>query len=272
MFPQVRRRTYLFQTRLVSTLLSFYYAKSKHFNSNEIMCATFLSAFRRYITLLLSILDMLEKNVFILDTASVHENLNNLTRLSERHVAIWKPLREVVKKSDLADIDAALPNATINVNAILSDLNTSLCRRKVECQNATVLYNFLSSKRAGKVFRYDPRASKYPSVSDISDLLARSLDVDLINRQLAFWRSEASWDFIWLKQILNHLSLILGEGGNLLDVASKIDFEDVSNVLGVPDLADGIVNILNDKTVDKLFDGYIYISITIISCTEYIEK
>ncbi|XP_067204074.1 uncharacterized protein ldd isoform X2 [Linepithema humile] len=208
-----------------------------------------------YISLLLSVLDMLEKNVFILDTASVHENINNLTKLSERHVAIWKPLREVVRKSDLADIEAALPNATINVNAILNDLNTSLCRTKVECHNATVLYNFLSSKRAGKVFRYDPKASKYPSVSDISDRLARSLDVDLINRQLAFWRSEASWDFIWLKQILNHLSLILGEGGNLLDVASKIDFEDVSNVLGVPDLADGIVNILYDKTVDKLFDG-----------------
>lgn len=226
----------------------------------------------RYITLLLNVLDMLEKNPFILDTATVHENINNLTRLAEEHVAIWKPLREVVKGSDLADIDAALPNASINVNAILSDLNTSLCRTKIECQNATVLYNFLSSKRASKVFRYDPKASKYPSVSDISDRLARSLDVDLINRQLAFWRSQASWDLTWLKQILNHLSLILGESGNLLDVASKIDFEDVSNVLGVPDLADGIVNILNDKTVDKLFDGYIYYLDYILLRAEYIKE
>ncbi|XP_072756384.1 uncharacterized protein Ldd isoform X2 [Anoplolepis gracilipes] len=208
-----------------------------------------------YISLLLSVLDMLEKNVFILDSATIHENINNLTRLAERHVSIWQPLRDVVKTSDLADIDVALPNATINVNAMLNDLNTSLCRTKIECQNATILYNFLSSKRAGKVFRYDPKASKYPSVTDISNQLARSLDIDLINRQQAFWRSQASWDLTWLKEILSHVSLILGEGGNLLDVASKIDFEDVSNILGVPDLADGIVNILNDKTVDKLFEG-----------------
>lgn len=206
---------------------------------------------------------MLEKNVFILDSATIHENLNNLTKLAERHVSIWKPLRDVVKKSDLADVDAALPNATINVNAILNDLNTSLCRTKIDCQNATVLYNVLSSKRASKVFRYDPRASKYPSVSDISSRLARSLDVDLINRQLSYWRGEAAWDLAWLKEIFVHLSSILGESGNLLDVASKVDLDDVTgSVLGVPDLAEGIVNILKDKTIDKLFDGYVYISIT----------
>lgn len=201
---------------------------------------------------------MLEKNVYILDSATIHESINNLTRLAEKHVPIWKPLRDVVKKSDLADIDAALPNATINVNAILSDLNTTLCRTKIDCQNATLLYNFLSSKRAAKVFRYDPKASKYPSVSDISNRLARSLDMDLISRQMSFWRTEASWNLSWLKEILIHLSSILGEGGNLLDVASAIDFEDVTSVLGVPDLVDGIANILKDKTVDKLFDGYIF--------------
>lgn len=211
---------------------------------------------------------MLQKNVFILDSATVHENINNLTRLSEKYVPIWQPLRDVVKKSNLANIDAALPNATINVNAMLNNLNTSLCRTKIDCQNATILYNFLSSKRAGKVFRYDPRASNYPSISDISNQLARSLDIDFINRQQAFWRSQASWDLIWLKEILGHLSLILGESGNLLDVASKIDFEDVSNVLGIPDLADGIVNILNDKTVDKLFDGYIYFDYIILYMIE----
>lgn len=204
---------------------------------------------------------MLEKNVYILDSASIHESINNLTRLAERHVPIWKPLRDVVKKSDIDDIDAALPNATINVNAILSNQNTSLCRTKVDCQNATVLYNFLSSKRAGKVFRYDPKASKYPSVSDISSRLSRSLDIDLINRQLSFWRTDASWNLFWLKEILSHLSSIFGEGGNLLDVASKIDLEDVTSVLGVPDLAEGIINLLQDKTIDKLFDGYIHISI-----------
>jgi len=68
---------------------------------------------------------------------------------------------------------------------------------------------------------------------------------------------EASWDLTWLKEILGHVSMILEEGGNLLDVASKIDFENASELLGVPDLADGIVSILNDKTVDKLFEGYV---------------
>ncbi|XP_020291877.1 uncharacterized protein LOC109858741 isoform X2 [Pseudomyrmex gracilis] len=208
-----------------------------------------------YVTFVLSILDMLQKNVFILDSATIHENINNLTRLADKHVPIWEPLSEVVKKSERANINAALPNATINVNAILSNLNTSLCRTKVDCQNATILYDFLSSKRAAKVFRYDPKASKYPSVYDISNQLARGLDIDLISRQQPFWRSQAAWELTWLKEILGHLSTILGESGNLLDVASKIDFEDVSNVLGVPDLADGIVNILNDHTIDKLFDG-----------------
>lgn len=209
----------------------------------------------RYITFVLSILDMLEKNVYILDSATIHENMNNLTRLAERHVPIWKPLRDVVKKSDLADIDAALPNATINVNAILSNVNTSLCRTKIDCQNATVLYSFLSSKRAAKIFRYDPKASNYPSVSDISSRLASSLDIDLISRQQSFWRTDASWNLFWLKEILTHLSSILEEGGSLLDIASKIDLEDVTSILGVPDLAEGIVNILKDKTVDKIFDG-----------------
>lgn len=198
---------------------------------------------------------MLQKNVFILDSATIHENINNLTRLAEKHVPIWEPLSEIVKNSERANINAALPNATINVNAMLSNLNISLCRTKTDCQNATILYDFLSSKKAGKVFRYDPKASKYLSVRDISNLLARSLDIDLIDRQQPFWRSQAAWELTWLKEILGHLSTILGESGNLLDVASKIDFEDVSNILGVPDLADGIVNILNDHTVDKLFDG-----------------
>ncbi|XP_019697173.1 ATP-binding cassette sub-family A member 13 isoform X1 [Harpegnathos saltator] len=208
-----------------------------------------------YVMLLLSILDMLEKNVYLLDSLAYHENINDLTRLAENHVPIWIPLRDVVKKSDLAEIDALLPNATINVNAIVSKVNASACRTKNDCRNASILYEFLSSKRADKVLRYDPKAANYPTVSDISSRLALSLDVELISRQQPFWRSQASWDLTWLKEILRHLSTVLGEGGNLLDVASKIDFEDVSNVLGVPDLADGIINILNDKTIDKLFDG-----------------
>lgn len=209
----------------------------------------------RYVMFLLSLLDMLENNVFLLDSLPYHEKINNLTRLAENHVPIWIPLRDVVKQSDLADVDALLPNATVNVNAILSNQKTTLCRTRNDCRNASVLYDFLSSRKAGKVLRYDPKAANYPSIADISSRLALSLDVDLISRQQPYWRSQASWDLAWLQEILHHLSMILGESGNLLDVASKIDFGDVSNVLGVPDLADGIINILNDKTVDKLFDA-----------------
>jgi hypothetical protein len=198
---------------------------------------------------------MLQKNAFILDSASNHENINELTRLADRYVPIWKPLHEVVKKSDVADIDALLPNATINVNAILNELDTALCHTRADCRNATILYNSLKSKRAAKVFRYDPSASNYPSLSDIAERLAQSLNIDLISRESLTWRIQASWDLTWLKEILGHVSMILEEGGNLLDVASKIDFENASELLGVPDLADGIVNILNDKTVDKLFEG-----------------
>ncbi|XP_032690190.1 uncharacterized protein LOC116853290 isoform X2 [Odontomachus brunneus] len=208
-----------------------------------------------YVMFLLSLLDMLENNVFLLDSLPYHEQINDLTRLAENHVPIWIPLRDVVKQSDLADVDALLPNATINVNAFLNNAKTTLCHTRKDCRNASVLYDFLSSKKAGKVLRYDPKAANYPSVADISSRLALSLDVDLINRQQPYWRTQASWELTWLQEILHHLSMILGETGNLLDVASKIDFGDVSNVLGVPDLADGIINILNDKTVDKLFDA-----------------
>lgn len=202
---------------------------------------------------------MLQNNVYILDSRSNHENILELSRMAEKHVPLWKPLSDVVKKSDVAEIDAFLPNATINVNMILSETETSMCKTRAECQNATILYNYLTSKRAGKVLRYDPKASNYPSVSEISNRLSRSLDLSFISRQFFFWRSEAGWDITWLKEILKHLSKVLAEGGNLLDVASKIDFEDISNILGVPDLADGIISILNDKTVDKLFAGYVYI-------------
>lgn len=206
-------------------------------------------------SLALAILDALQKNVIILDTARNHENIDNLSKLAEKYVPIWKPVRDVVKTSDVADIDAYLPGATINVNAVMNERNGTLCRTKAECRNSTVLYNYLSSKKAGKVFRYDPKASGYHSIVEISDRLSRSLDLDRIDRERRQWRMDATWDLTWLKEILGHLSVVIEESGNLLDVASKIDFQDVSNVLGVPDVVDGVVNILKDKTVDKLFDG-----------------
>ncbi|XP_076548743.1 lipid droplet defective isoform X1 [Osmia lignaria lignaria] len=208
-----------------------------------------------YVSLALAILESLQKNVIILDTARNHENIENLSKLAEKYVPIWKPVRDVAKTSDVADIDAYLPGATINVNAIMNERNGTLCRTKAECRNSTVLYNYLSSKKAGKVFRYDPKASGYHSIVEISDRLSQSLDLDRIDRERKQWRMDATWDLTWLKEILGHLSVVIEESGNLLDVASKIDFEDVSNVLGVPDVVDGVVNILKDKTVDKLFDG-----------------
>ncbi|CAK9819447.1 ATP-binding cassette sub-family A member 13 [Anthophora plagiata] len=212
-----------------------------------------------YITMVLALLDSLQHNVVILDTARTHKNIDALSTMAEKYVPIWKPLRDVVKASDADDVEAFLPNAMINVNAVLNDRNGSLCRTKIECRNSNVLYEHLSSRNAGKVFRYDPKVTSYHSLLEIADRLSRSLDLDRIERELRKWRMEAAWNLTWLKEILRHLSVVIEESGNLLDVASKIDFQDVSNVLGVPDIVDGVVNILKDKTVDKLFDGMIEI-------------
>ncbi|XP_033187616.2 lipid droplet defective isoform X1 [Bombus vancouverensis nearcticus] len=208
-----------------------------------------------YVTMVLGVLDSLQKNVFILDTGRNHKNIETLSKMAEKYVPIWKPVRDVVKASDVDDVEAFLPGAMINVNALLNDRNGSLCRTKLECRNRTVLYNYLSSKKAGKVFQYDQKALGYHTLMEIADRLSVSLDLDRIYRELKQWQMDATWNLTWLKEILRHLSIVIGESGNLLDVASKIDFQDVSSVLGVPDIVDGVVNILKDKTVDKLFDG-----------------
>ncbi|XP_066598930.1 uncharacterized protein ldd isoform X2 [Prorops nasuta] len=208
-----------------------------------------------YVLMMIAALDTLQRNINIVDTRATHAKITKLTRLAEKSVPIWKPLAEVTKKAEQTSMKEFLPEAMINVNAILNDRERSLCHTKRECQNSTVLYNYLVSKRAGKVLRYDAKAAKYPGVLEIADRLSRTLDLERIDWELSLWRQDASWELYWLKQILQHLSIVLEESGNLLDVASKIDFEDVSNLLGVPDLADGVVNILKDKTVDKVFDG-----------------
>ncbi|OAD61200.1 ATP-binding cassette sub-family A member 13 [Eufriesea mexicana] len=208
-----------------------------------------------YVTMALGVLDALQKNVFILDTGRNHKNIDALSRMAEKYVPIWKPVRDVVKASDVDDVEAFLPGAMINVNAVLNDRNDSLCRTKPECRNRTILYNYLSSRKAGRVFQYDPKSSSYHSLMEIADRLSVSLDLDRIDRELKQWRMDATWNLTWLKEILRHLSVVIAESGNLLDVASKIDFQALSNVLEVPDIVDGVVNILKDKTVDKLFDG-----------------
>ncbi|KAK9294638.1 hypothetical protein QLX08_010802 [Tetragonisca angustula] len=209
-----------------------------------------------YVTMALGMLDVLQKNVFIVETSRNHRNIDALSRIAEKYVPIWMPLRDVVKTSYVDHVEAFLPGAMINVNALLNDRNNSLCKTKPECRNRTILYNYLSSKKGEKAFQYDPKvSSNYRSLTVIVDQLSESLDLDRIDRELRQWRMDAAWNLTWLKEILRHLSVVIGESGNLLDVASKIDFEDVSNVLEVPDIVDGVVNILKDKTVDKLFDG-----------------
>ncbi|KAH0550173.1 hypothetical protein KQX54_017854 [Cotesia glomerata] len=207
-----------------------------------------------YVKIIVGIIDALEKNIKVLELPSNREDLNNRTRLSEKFIPIWKPLRSVVKQVYIGDVDKLLPNASINVNLLVSDSKSSVCSN-ASCRNASTLNNILSSKKVHKLLRYDPRLSNYPLTSDISKLLADSLDFDLINREIVSWRTDDSFNLTWLREILQHLSVVLEEGGSLLEVASKIDFEDVSNILGVPDLADGVVNLLRDKTVDKLFGG-----------------
>ncbi|XP_043253492.1 retinal-specific phospholipid-transporting ATPase ABCA4 isoform X1 [Colletes gigas] len=208
-----------------------------------------------YVSVVLAILDSLQSNVFILDTARNHRNIEALTVMAENYVPIWKLVRDVVRASDVDDIETFLPGAMINVNAVMNDRNGSLCRTKLECRNATVLYDRLSSKRMGKMFQYDPKATGYPSLVEIAERLSRSLDLDRIDRELKGWRMDSAWNLTWLKEILRHISVVIGESGDLLDVVSKIDFENVSDALGVPDIVDGVVNILKDKIVDKLFDG-----------------
>lgn len=193
--------------------------------------------------------------MFVLDTARYHKNLNWLSKMSEKYVQVWKPLRDVVQPAEAKNMEAFLPGAMINVNAILDERNSSLCRAEEECRNATVLYERLGSKKAGKLIRYDPKTAGYPALQRVADRLSQSLDLNLIRRSLKGWRMEAAMDMEWLRQILDHMIIVTTEGGDLLDLASMVDFDHVSDILGAPEVVNGVVNILREKTVDKLFDG-----------------
>ncbi|XP_078047717.1 lipid droplet defective isoform X2 [Augochlora pura] len=208
-----------------------------------------------YVSILMGIVESLEQNVFILDTARYHRNIDSLSRMSAKYIPIWKNLKDVVQPKFADGVEAFLPGATINVNAMMNDREGALCATKSECRNATHLAKRLSSKKSEKLFRYDPKAADFPRTWDIADRLSWTLDVDRIDRELKGWRLDASLDLVWLREILRHLAVVLAESSDLLDVASKIDFEDISNVLGVPDVVDGVLNILKEKTVDKLFNG-----------------
>ena len=205
--------------------------------------------------MMIGLLDAVEKNIRILDTVFSHEKTKKLTQIAEKYVPIWKPLSEVVNASTVEIVNNLLPDAKINVNLLSGEQENSLCYPPKQCQNASILYEILSSKHSRKLLLFDPKISNYDSMDDVSEALAKSLDFKLIDYKIILWRKEAAFNLTWLKNILRHISAVLEEGGNIFDVAYKIDFENVSNALGVPDLVDGVVNIINEKTIDKLFDG-----------------
>ncbi|XP_011308769.1 uncharacterized protein ldd isoform X2 [Fopius arisanus] len=205
-----------------------------------------------YVKILVGGLDGLRENIKIIDTVNNHETLLNYTRLAEKFIPIWKPLKDIVKHSSVVEIQRVLPNASLNVNLLFGERTNSLCKRQ-DCRNTTTFNNFLNSRGAHKLLNYEPRAANYPSTLEVSQLLTNHLDFELINREIVSWRASAAWNFTWIQQILEHLTLALEESGSLLEVGSKIDFQDVSNVLGVPDVADGVVYLVKDRTIDKLF-------------------
>ncbi|XP_043289977.1 uncharacterized protein ldd isoform X2 [Venturia canescens] len=208
-----------------------------------------------YIKALIGIVDSLQQNIHVFDTATSHEKLSNLTRVAEKFVPIWRPVREVVKLTQVEKIDRSLPNSSINVNLLLTQISGPACPANKICLDKELLRDFLSSKRSNKLLQYDPKTAKYPSIPTVTDLLAESLDLEAIDNKIGKWRRSASWNFDWLRETLKHLAAFLEEGGNLVNVASKVDFNDVSSALGVPDIADGVINLLKDKTIDKLFEA-----------------
>ncbi|XP_043481651.1 ATP-binding cassette sub-family A member 13 isoform X2 [Leptopilina heterotoma] len=208
-----------------------------------------------YVMAMNGILDTLEKNVQIFNNLIMYSKIKNLTAIAEKYLPIWKPLSEIIENSNAEKINHLLPNAEINVNLLSGDVEGTLCYPTRHCQNSTVLYEILSGKEAKKLILLNSKTSKFIPANEIAELLFKSLNFELIERKISLWRKEAATDLVWIKNILKHVSAVMEEGGNLFDVASKIDFENVSNALGVPDLVDGVVNIVNEKTIDKLFEG-----------------
>lgn len=179
-----------------------------------------------------------------------------MNRLAENYIPIWKPLNQVVLETDVETIEKFLPNATINVNRILNDHHSrSLCHTRQDCRNATIINQILNSETSKKYLQYDLIAANYSSTMKISQQLAQSLNLDYIEKYQVSWRKDKAKDFIWLKEIIKHVIMVLEESAGLFNVISKIDFQDISNILGAPDLVDGIINLVQDHTVDKLFVG-----------------
>lgn len=183
--------------------------------------------------------------------------MQKLSKLSEEKVPIWIPLRDVVKKADVDYVERHLPKASINVNMISTGNNGSLCSTSLQCKDPGVIFTALNSTRQKKLFHYDEHDKGLSmSLTEISQRLAKSLDFEAINSQRSFWRKEAADNYTWLKVLMQHVIDILESGGDLLDVASKIDMsEGITKAVQSPELIEGIGNLLKDKTVNKLFTG-----------------
>lgn len=201
------------------------------------------------------ILDTLDRNVQIFNNFMTYEKIKNLTTLAEKYLPIWKPISEVIETSDIEKMNNLLPDGKINVNLLSGEVKDTLCYPPKHCQNLTILYDILSGRQVKKLILLNGKNSNFDSTNEIAELLSKSLNFELIESEILNWRKEAATNLTWIRNILKHVSTVMEEGGNLFDVARKIDFENVSNTLGVPDIVDDVVSIVNGKTIDKLFEG-----------------
>lgn len=101
--------------------------------------------------------------------------------------------------------------------------------------------------------QYSDTSADVLSIDEISRQLAKSLDPLIIGERITKWRQEATINLFWLKEILRNLDVIAVEAGNLLDVASRIDFS--GDVFETPRLYEDVIHLLREETLDKFFDG-----------------
>ncbi|XP_044002930.1 uncharacterized protein LOC122848731 isoform X2 [Aphidius gifuensis] len=203
-----------------------------------------------YVNFIIQIIDVLKKNVKILDTSANHDLLIECTRLIEKSIANWIPLENIVMKTKINDVKKYFPNAKININLLLDKKNNFICMKNHDKCDIKNLEIFLNTKEGGKLIKYDSIVSNYPTTSEIAKILFKNIDYELIKRE----QLKASSNLSWLENILDNMSIIFVESLNLFDTVNKIDFKDVSSVLDGGDVADSVVSLLKNQTIDKLFN------------------
>ncbi|XP_048511619.1 ATP-binding cassette sub-family A member 13 isoform X2 [Athalia rosae] len=211
---------------------------------NSISATSILAKPTTYIGLLRVALVLLNEHVTVIDTLRTHEKLIELGKLSETSVPIWKPIEEVVVKSDVDIIERMFGPAFINVNMI----NTNATKSEMD------LYDSLVSKKLAKFLRYSDNSTNFSSITDIPRQLSKSLDLDKIRDKLPGWRKDATKKLLWLKNILSDLDMIALESGNMLNIASTINFD--GDVLENRRLLDDVMKLLREETIDKFFNGF----------------